>query len=239
MCQTVKAPLPTLDLSSTLLNRLPQDLDDLCRVLGPKDGTSSDDDVGARISSLVDRAGTQATVNLDVELGVPLTEGLDLGQLASHELLAAEARLDRHDEDHVGTLGGVGRVEQLVQHVGRRGGLDGDAGQQALVVDVTDQLAGARLGVRRGRRLLGRAAERRLVVEAVQVAPGRLELLHPLLGLRDHHVAVKRALAVRGLGPVDVAPDLGHHGRAKGDVGYEVTIPGEFGGMAKGFGLSC
>lgn len=116
-------------------------------------------------------------------------------------------------------------LQNLPQHVDRRVGLDGDAGQQPAVVDVPDQLLGARLAVRRLLGALGGAGEGGLVVEAVQVAAGGLELLYPLLGLGDHHVAVKGAAAV-GLGRlVDVFPDLGDDGGTKGDVGYEVAVP--------------
>jgi hypothetical protein len=76
-------------------------------------------------------------------------------------------------------------VEHLVQDIGRRGGLDGDAGQHALLVDVADQLARGGLEVGLGLGALGgRRVDGGLVVEAVQVATGGFELLDPFLGLK-------------------------------------------------------
>lgn len=144
----------------------------------------------------------------------------------------------------------VSAIQKLVQHLGSGSGLDGDAGQQTLVVDIADEVAGVRLrvgGVGGGLGGLGGAREGRLVVETVQVAAGLLELLDPLLGLfvffplgsagcggkkknppthlGDHHVAVKGAAAVPGGGLIDVFPDLGDDGGAEGDVRYEVAVP--------------
>jgi hypothetical protein len=61
-------------------------------------------------------------------------------------------------------------------------------------------------------------------VKAVQIAPSLDKLLDPLLGLGNHHVAVKRASSVPGRWPVDVRADLGDDGSAKCDVGDEVAV---------------
>ena len=87
--------------SPPLIHRLPQQLDHLGRILGAKHGTPRNDDVGACFRRLINGAGSQTAVDLDVEVGVPPAELLDLGELGGHELLAAEAGLDRHYEDHL------------------------------------------------------------------------------------------------------------------------------------------
>lgn len=77
----------------------------------------------------------------------------------------------------------MGAVEDVVQHIHWRPWLDGDAGQHVALVDVADELARARL---EGRRLgggLGGSGVGSLMVEAVEVAAGGLELLDPLFGL--------------------------------------------------------
>jgi hypothetical protein len=75
-------------------------------------------------------------------------------------------------------------IQHLVQDIGGSGGLDGDAGQHALLVDVADQLARRRLEVGVGLGALGgRRVDGGLVVEAVEVAAGRLEFFDPFLGL--------------------------------------------------------
>lgn len=61
-------------------------------------------------------------------------------------------------------------------------------------------------------------------MKAVQIAPSLDKLLDPLLGLGNHHVAVKRASSVPGRWPVDVRADLGDDGSAKCDVGDEVAV---------------
>jgi hypothetical protein len=42
--------------------------------------------------------------------------------------------------------------------------------------------------------------------------------------LCNHHVAVKRPLAVLGRGLLDVAPDLRNDGCTEGDVGHEMAV---------------
>src|SRR5699024_7069861 len=85
----------------SLVHRLAQRGDDVGGVLGREHGAAGDDDVGARVGRLIDGRGAEAAVDLDVELGVLFPEGLDLGQLRGHELLAAEAGHDGHDEHHL------------------------------------------------------------------------------------------------------------------------------------------
>ena len=75
---------------------------------------------------------------------------------------------------HVGLLAVA--VEQREQHIDGGVGLDGDAGLESGGVDLGDECGAGR--VRRARRLGG------LVVEAVQVAAGALEIVEPLLRLQ-------------------------------------------------------
>ena len=77
----------------------------------------------------------------------------------------------------------MGALQDVVQHVHVGARLEGDARQQPALVDVVDQLARAGLEVRRLGGGLGGRGVGRLVVEAVEVAAGGLELLYPLLGL--------------------------------------------------------
>jgi hypothetical protein len=121
-------------------------------------------------------------------------------------------------------------------------------------MNVADQFAGGRLeigfcfGTLGGGRVDGG-----FIVEAVQVAAGRLEFFDPFLGLAsgdskrsayrywmdcwetggrgnsylgNHHVAVKGAPAVTLCRSLNVLPDLGDDGRAEGKVWDEVAIPG-------------
>lgn len=87
------------------------------------------------------------------------------------------------ESTHIWSLLRVFAIQHIPQHVhlGRR--FDGDAGQHTVIVDISDQLAG--VGLQLGRLLgaLGGARRSGLVVEAVQVATGLLELLHPFLRL--------------------------------------------------------
>lgn len=87
--------------SSPLLHGLPELRDHLARVLGAKHCAASDDNVCAGFRSSVDGVLGKTTVDLDVELGVAFAQSLDLGHHLGHELLAAEAWLDGHDEGHL------------------------------------------------------------------------------------------------------------------------------------------
>ena len=88
------------------------------------------------------------------------------------------------------------------------------------------------------------------VVETIEVAACFLEIFYPFLRLRqppwvsrvffnldrdigkghtltylgDHHMAVECALSLSHFGALDVGPDLGHHRRSEGHVGYEVAV---------------
>jgi hypothetical protein len=122
-------------------------------------------------------------------------------------------------------------------------------------VDVLDELFRVGLLVAGGLGRLGSCGiDGGLVVEAVQVAAGFLEILDPFFRLLepvsrcvlcrdpvvsarvfihsslsnpylgDHHMAVESALSVGFSGPVDVRADLGDDGSAKGDVGHKVAV---------------
>lgn len=112
-------------------------------------------------------------------------------------------------------------------------------------MNISNQLLGAGLLVARLFGALGGAGEGSLVVEAIEVAAGLLELLNPFLGLEtryqllclshisasgavylgNHHMTIKCASSARLLGLIDMASDLGDNGGAKGDVGNKVTVP--------------
>lgn len=88
------------------------------------------------------------------------------------------------DETYIRPFRRILALEQLGQDLDAGHRLEGDAGEQAKAVDVADEVLRVRLRVRLGLGALGRAGKGRLVVEAVQVTPGVLELLDPFLGLR-------------------------------------------------------
>lgn len=87
------------------------------------------------------------------------------------------------EKTHIRPLLRILALDELGQDLDAGHGLEGDAGEQALVVDVADQVLGVGGGVGRALGALGGAREGGLVVEAVQVAAGLLELLDPFLGL--------------------------------------------------------
>lgn len=148
----------------------------------------------------------------------------------------------------------VGVVQDVVQDVHGRLGLDSNSGADTEAVDVLDELFRAGLLVAGGFGRLGVGGiDGSLVVEAVQVAAGLLELLDPFFGywspsvdvyllvfpssspssrnqhlsnpyLGDHHVAVEGAFSIGFSGPVDVRADLGDDRGAKGDVGHKVAV---------------
>lgn len=77
-----------------------------------------------------------------------------------------------------------GVFENVPQDIDGRLWLDSDAGLQALLVYVADQLLRGRLGVGGARgRVGGCRVDGSLVVEAIQVAACSLEVLNPTLGL--------------------------------------------------------
>lgn len=93
-------------------------------------------------------------------------------------------------------------------------------------MDIPNQVLGVRLLVALARGRVGVGGEGSLVVEAVQIAAGVLELFDPTFRLGNHHVAVKGAASMRGGGLLDVRADLGDDGGTEGDVGNEVAVPG-------------
>lgn len=84
---------------------------------------------------------------------------------------------------YVGSLVLVGILQNLPEYINGSLGLNGNAGEQPLVVDVLDQGLGVGLLVGLVFGVLGVAREGGLVVEAVEIAAGLLELLDPFLGL--------------------------------------------------------
>ena len=69
------------------------------------DGAAGHQDVGSGMDALMAGVGVYAAVYLQLTRGVHgvdiAADGLHLGHHVGHELLAAEARLHRHDEHHI------------------------------------------------------------------------------------------------------------------------------------------
>lgn len=95
-------------------------------------------------------------------------------------------------------------------------------------MNVPNQRLGVGLLVAMAGRALCVRGEGSLIVEAIEVTTGIFEVFDPSFWLGNHHVAVEGASAVGGGGFLDVGPDLGYDWRAKGDVGDEMAIPGDF-----------
>ena len=90
-------------------------------------------------------------------------------------------------------------VQDLIKHVNRSLGLEGNASSESLVVDVFDKLLGASLLVRGGSGFFGGSGvDSGFVVETGEVTSGLLEVLDPFLWL----LAVVSITAL----PRDVAP---------------------------------
>lgn len=100
-------------------------------------------------------------------------------------LARPRSKADRRGENtYIRHLILVGVLENVPENVDGGLGLNGNAGEQALVVDELDQLLWVGFGVRHARGAVGgRRVDGRFVVEAVKVAAGRLELAHPSFGL--------------------------------------------------------
>lgn len=89
-------------------------------------------------------------------------------------------------ETYIGHLILVGVVKNVIQDVDLSLGLDSDSCAHAQAVNVLDELLGARFGVAVGlRRLSGGGVDGGLIVEAIQVATGFLEILDPFLWLLE------------------------------------------------------
>ena len=115
--------------------------------------------------------------------------------------MSTETGVNRHDQDHllfhvnispvkaiqarsyIRSFLLLGVLQNLPQHVDRSIRLDSDTSEQTVVVDISDQCLGVGLLVGLLLGALGVAGKGGLVVEAVEVASGLLELLDPFLGL--------------------------------------------------------
>ena len=102
-----------------------------------------------------------------------MAQHVDFFELRLDELLAAEARIDRHDEDHVEVL------QELFDHREARAGIQCDAGLAAGSLDLLHD-AVAVLGC--------------LDVERDDVRAGLSEGLDLRLGMLDHQVDIEDAL---------------------------------------------
>jgi hypothetical protein len=112
-----------------------------------------------------------------------------------HERLAAEPRLDRHDQQQVDPL-----VQVRFHRLERRRPVDHDPGPHAQLADPGEQRAGV--------------AE--LHVHAAQVGPRLSKLLEPHAGVGDHEMTVQEQ--------VGVPSDRGHHRRPDRQVRHEVSV---------------
>ena len=85
------------------------------------------------MSALIDCLGPDTAIDLNIFVGIPLSELLDLGHAALDEALTTASGIYGHDEQH------IGRVRHLVCDR-RCGGIgrDGKASLHATPVDVLD-----------------------------------------------------------------------------------------------------
>lgn len=77
----ILALLLDLKLSASLLDGLAQEGDYFGGIFSAKDGAASDNDIGTGLGGLINGAGSETAVDFNVELGIPLSQGLDLGEL--------------------------------------------------------------------------------------------------------------------------------------------------------------
>lgn len=79
-------------------------LDSLLGVLGAKDGSTSDKDVGTGLGTLASVARSNTTIDLDVLARESLPQLLYLFEAFGHEPLTTSARADGHDEQEIGSF---------------------------------------------------------------------------------------------------------------------------------------
>jgi len=153
------------------------------------------------------------------------------------------------ESTHVWLLRGVLALNDIPQHIYRGIGLDRDTSLHTLLMNVANQLLGACPSgglfiCRIGR---GNGGDRSLVVEAVQIATGILELADPFMrllkrircqrgacdaefrnrrvtNLHNHHVAIECAPAGGFRGTVYAAANLRDNWAADGHVWHEVAV---------------
>ena len=98
-------------------------------ILAVEDERAGDEQAGARGGREPDGVGPDAAVHLDRDVPArrfdPRPNLLDHRQLLGHEPLAAEAGMDRHDQDHVDV------IEVVIDRLGRRPGAEAEAGPAA------------------------------------------------------------------------------------------------------------
>jgi VWFA-related protein len=171
----------------------------LLRFAGAEDGRSRDQHIRSCFDDLTDRIVSNAAVDLNTKvephLFAQLDEVGDLIERERKELLAAEPGVDAHDENV------VQHGKDFDQRTDRRGRVDDDAGQHAVMDDL---LQGA----------MEMLAD--LLMNAHQVGSRFGEVLDERVRIFDHHVAVERQL---GHGPKRL-----DHRRSEGDVGDEVAV---------------
>ena len=132
---------------------------------------------------------------VEAELVAQAAEVGDALDGAGQELLSAEAGIDAHDEDM------MHHRKDFREHFDRRGGIEDDAGEHAMI---QDQLQGA-VQVAAG-----------FDLDRDHVGAGFGEGGDVLVGILDHEVAIEREAG-------DGADGL-DDGRAEGDVGDEVAV---------------
>src|SRR3546814_4402513 len=124
-----------------------------------------------------------------------LAHGFDLAKLAFDEALPAKARIDAHDEDQIDVL------DEIVQHLGRGGGIERHARLLAQGLDMLDCTVDMRPCFRMNR----------------NDVCARLRKSFEILVHRRNH-----EMDVQGLGRM--RKKRLHHGRAYGNLGDAMTV---------------
>jgi hypothetical protein len=166
-------------------------------VLGAEDGGAGDEDGRAGLGEGAGLVAIDATVHRDVDrtLADERFDLADFGDGRRDEGLAAEARVDGHDQDQV----------EIVQHpldrLGRRRGIERDARLRSGLADLVQDAVQVRAG---------------FSVDRHEVRARADEGLDVALGFDHHQVDVKRQ--ARAL------PDGLDDRRADRDVGHEAAV---------------
>jgi hypothetical protein len=177
----------------------PQGLHGAGRVIRAVHRGTGHEDVRARVGAALDRLLVDPAVDLEPDLRTALGhQGAGPAQLGQHdiqEVLAAEARLHGHQQQHV-DLG-----QQVLVRLDRGARVDGQPGTGARGAD--------------GAQRADRGADR-LDVDG-DVARARLGVLRrPAIRVVDHQVTVD--------GQRGVLEQRLHHGQAQGQIRHEVVV---------------
>ena len=165
----------------------------------PEGGGSRDQRGCARADRLSRRFGVDAAIDFELDLqtllGDAVRDRFDLGQLAGNELLPAEAGIHGHHQHEIELL------EHIVERLGGRRGVEGDAGLLAQGLHPLDRAVEVRPG---------------LGMDGDDVGAGFGEGVEERIDRRNHEVNVERLGGVR--------PKRLHHRRTDRQVGHEMAV---------------